>query len=77
MTLKTELMDVNGKKVKAITVFTHAIRFLKTDLEHLLDSRGTGFMAEDIHWMLTVPAIWEDQAKQFMREAAQRVIIIS
>jgi hypothetical protein len=27
----------------------------------------------DIHWVLTVPAIWKDNAKQFMREAAQQV----
>ena len=26
---------------------------------------------KDIRWVLTVPAIWSDAAKQFMREAAQ------
>ena len=28
---------------------------------------------QDIHWVLTVPAIWNDVAKQFMREAAEEV----
>jgi len=28
---------------------------------------------EDITWILTVPAIWRDSAKQFMRRAATRV----
>jgi hypothetical protein len=28
---------------------------------------------KDIHWVLTVPAIWNDVAKQFMREAAENV----
>jgi hypothetical protein len=28
-----------------------------------------------IHWVLTVPAIWKDNAKQFMREAAQQVFV--
>ena len=28
---------------------------------------------DDIFWVLTVPAIWEDSAKQFMREAAVNV----
>ena len=28
----------------------------------------------DVTWVLTVPAIWTDSAKQFMREAAQQVI---
>lgn len=27
----------------------------------------------DIFWVLTVPAIWDDAAKQFMREAAVNV----
>jgi hypothetical protein len=27
----------------------------------------------DILWVLTVPAIWSDEAKQFMREAAIQV----
>jgi hypothetical protein len=30
----------------------------------------------DIHWVLTVPAIWKDNAKQFMREAAQQVFVL-
>ena len=29
--------------------------------------------SSDILWVLTVPAIWSDQAKQFMREAAIQV----
>lgn len=27
----------------------------------------------DIMWVLTVPAIWDDPSKQFMREAAAKV----
>ena len=29
--------------------------------------------AEDVRWVVTVPAIWRQQAKQFMREAAYQV----
>jgi molecular chaperone DnaK (HSP70) len=28
---------------------------------------------DDISWVLTVPAIWSDAAKQFMKEAAVKV----
>ena len=38
-----------------------------------LDKRDTGVQPNDIQWVLTVPAIWNDPAKQFMREAAQKV----
>jgi len=29
---------------------------------------------KDYHWVITVPAIWVDGAKQFMREAAEMVL---
>ena len=32
-----------------------------------------GVTDADVHWVLTVPAIWDDAAKQFMREAAEKV----
>ena len=31
-------------------------------------------LQEDIRWVVTVPAIWRQEAKQFMREAAYQVI---
>lgn len=30
-------------------------------------------MSDDVKWVLTVPAIWKQPAKQFMREAAYEV----
>ena len=34
-----------------------------------------GVNMEEILWVLTVPAIWDDTAKMFMKEAAKLVII--
>ncbi|KAL3885507.1 hypothetical protein ACJMK2_025560 [Sinanodonta woodiana] len=48
--------DATGKELSAKTVFSMVIKYLKDDL-----------LKECI---LTVPAIWNDSAKQFMREAA-------
>ncbi|WP_158751615.1 Hsp70 family protein [Streptomyces bicolor] len=33
--------------------------------------RGIGFDADDIRWCITVPAIWKDNEKRVMREAAE------
>jgi hypothetical protein len=30
---------------------------------------------DEIKWVLTVPAIWSDQAKDFMRKSAEKVYI--
>lgn len=61
--------------MRAITVFAHAIRYLKEHMLKTLDQRGAGIKARDINWVLTVPAIWDDPSKQFMREAAEEVNI--
>lgn len=40
---------------------------------HILFFRVSEIIETDIAWVLTVPAIWNDGAKQFMREAAEMV----
>jgi hypothetical protein len=69
------LEDESSKKLSAKTVFSLSIRYLKDDLLKMSESRiaGGGLQEKDIYWVLTVPAIWNDAAKQFMREAAQEV----
>lgn len=62
----------NGGQMKALTVFSESLRYLK---DHALEKvkenpTGKNFTASDVTWVLTVPAIWNAAAKQFMREAA-------
>ena len=57
----------------ASDVFSNSIRFLKTDLLKMCCDQVPDTREEDIRWVLTVPAIWGDAAKQFMREAALKV----
>ena len=74
-----EIQDESGKKMSAQTVFAHGIHYLKGHLLKLLDTRGLLDMVgehEHIHWVLTIPAIWNDSAKQFMREAAKEVLVL-
>jgi hypothetical protein len=54
-------------------VFCHGIKFLKDHLVKHLESNHTELSEGDIHWVLTVPSILNDSAKQFMREAASKV----
>ena len=39
-------------------------------LTSLFPSIGSKITLQDIRWVITVPAIWRQKAKQFMREAA-------
>lgn len=68
-----EIKAENDQTMPAMTVFTEAIRFLK---DHMLDAfqkKDINIPLKNVHWILTVPAIWNDSAKQFMREAAVEV----
>ena len=40
-----------------------------------IDRKNLGVKENNIRWVLTVPAIWSDPAKQFMIEAAALVKI--
>ena len=63
-----------GKSMQALTVFSLAIRYLKEHLQGKLQGAVKGMIQdEDIYFVLTVPAIWDDPAKQFMRVAAEQV----
>ena len=56
--------------MSARLVISLAIKYLR---QHLLDQfiqRNIGVDHDEIHWVLTVPAIWNDACKQFMRDAA-------
>ena len=33
-------------------------------------------LSSEVRWVITVPAIWRQQAKQFMREAAYQVVVM-
>ncbi|WAR00658.1 HS12B-like protein [Mya arenaria] len=62
--------DAKGRSLPAMLVFQEVIRYLKGHMLETLKKRGTMIENKDIHWVLTVPAIWRDAAKQFMRESA-------
>ncbi|XP_033762736.1 heat shock 70 kDa protein 12A-like [Pecten maximus] len=68
------ITDVSGKIQKPlIDVMADTINYLISQLrqksaEHGVNNNG------DIKWVLTVPSIWSDQAKQLMREATLKKI---
>ena len=61
--------------MSGLEVFSAAINFLKEHLIKNVNNRNAGnrITVESVRWVLTVPAIWSDSAKQFMRESAEKV----
>ncbi|GFT16550.1 heat shock 70 kDa protein 12A [Nephila pilipes] len=74
----TIIQAANGKGVSALTVFAHALQyFRKHALQELSDQSATCILNDDVRWVVTVPAIWRQPAKQFMRNAAYEAGIAS
>lgn len=61
----------NGKQMDAMKVFSETIKYFKNHLIKECEVRAPFVVEEDIQYVITVPAIWTDPAKQFMREAAE------
>uniref|UniRef100_A0A7M4E0B3 Heat shock 70 kDa protein 12A-like n=1 Tax=Crocodylus porosus TaxID=8502 RepID=A0A7M4E0B3_CROPO len=76
ITSNMELEADNGRMLPALTVFSESLRYMK---DHALNSIGeasfqTACEPEDITWVVTVPAIWDASARQFMRLAAKEIL---
>lgn len=72
---KTMIKDETGKSFPAFDVFVHSIRYLKDHVFETVKKGFTDLLQKDMKYVLTVPAIWDDNAKQFMREAAEKADI--
>ena len=71
--------DENGKTLSAKIVFTGFINALMSHLLLELTNRGIlGSLLEknNISWVLTVPSIWTESAKKFMRSCATEASIV-
>lgn len=67
----TFIPAANGQCVSAMTVFTYAlVYFRQRTLNELADLTRRQLDSDVIRWVITVPAIWRQHAKQFMRHAA-------
>ncbi|XP_060603701.1 heat shock 70 kDa protein 12B-like [Ruditapes philippinarum] len=69
-------VTVDGKEMDAMGVMSATIMFFREkvleDIERRFGVDYSMYCIQKIRWILTVPAIWTDSAKQFMRKAAIR-----
>lgn len=70
-----ELNDIKHKRMLAIDVFTASIKAIKEKVLERLPETGKDATVEEIRWVLTVPAIWPDKSKLFMKDCAEKVIL--
>lgn len=76
LTRETKLKDIKDKELLSLHVFSHSIEYLKKNCLEKFKKQDYQECMDGILWVLTVPAIWDDAAKQFMREAAIEVKVM-
>ncbi|CAG2209464.1 Heat shock 70 kDa protein 12B [Mytilus edulis] len=72
ITMSMILEDVRGQPLPAIDVFSLSIKALKDHLDSTIDVKNLELDKRKTKWVLTVPAIWTDTAKQIMRKSAEK-----
>ncbi|XP_068686588.1 heat shock 70 kDa protein 12A-like [Montipora foliosa] len=77
----TSLMAANGAVVKALDLFSVCLAYLGDKAMEYVNTSGQRgsrtYQPTDVQWVITVPAIWEPTAKEFMREAAYKAGLAS
>ncbi|XP_071127602.1 heat shock 70 kDa protein 12A-like [Mytilus edulis] len=68
--MDTLITDESGFKMKAFDIFTFAIKYIKEHTINQMKRTFTYVNIAAIHYVITVPALWEDKAKMFMRMSA-------
>lgn len=68
-----KLHTIDGKTMSCITVIAACIEHIKEKAKERIQQMNKSIEDTDIHWVLTVPAIWSEQARQFMIKAAEKV----
>lgn len=69
-----QIKDAKGKPLEALTVFAKSLDYFRETAKAELErATGAKWVETEVKWILTVPAIWGDRAKQFMTEAAEKV----
>ena len=68
----------NRQELEVFNLVVTYLKFLKDDaLKQVRGSTAQTLKDQDIRWVLTVPSIWTDLEKKFMRRAAEEANIIN
>ncbi|XP_052819951.1 heat shock 70 kDa protein 12A-like [Mya arenaria] len=70
LTKDVTVEDFCGEKMTAFPLFVMSIEYLREHLLKAVTKQKIGIKETDIFYVLTIPAIWDDNAKRFMRDAA-------
>ena len=76
--MQTEANSMDGRSMPLMTVISETLKYISNcALNKLSEQVGETLHKEKIRWILTVPALWNEEHKLFMRKAAVKAGIIN
>ena len=71
-------ISADGREMSLMKVISESLKFIANKaLEKLKEQIGDIVKKEKIRWVLTVPALWSEENKMFMQNAAVEAGIVS
>lgn len=75
--MQSNAKSIDGREMPLMTVIAESLRFIsQRALQKLEEQIGKCVNVKKIRWVLTVPALWSEEHKLFMRKAAVEAGII-
>ncbi len=76
--MQSEANSMDGRSMPLMTVISETLKYIANcALNKLSEQVGETLHEEKIRWVLTVPALWNEEHKLFMRKAAVKAGIIN
>mmetsp|Transcript_47375 Transcript_47375/g.34671 ORF Transcript_47375/g.34671 Transcript_47375/m.34671 type:complete len:99 (+) Transcript_47375:304-600(+) len=69
-------VSVDGREMSLMVVISESLRFIAEKALKKLEEQVGKIVKAKIRWVLTVPALWSEEHKQFMRKAAVNAGIV-
>jgi len=75
--MQTNVKSIDGREMPLMTLISESLKFIsQRALQKLEEQIGKGINPKKIRWVLTVPALWSEEHKLFMRKASVEAAII-
>jgi molecular chaperone DnaK (HSP70) len=74
--LHQNAVSIDSREMNLMTVISESLRFISDKAMKKLEEQVGKLIKAKIRWVLTVPALWSEEHKQFMRKAAIEAGII-
>jgi molecular chaperone DnaK (HSP70) len=68
---------MDGRNLSLMTVISQSLKFIADKAIEKLTEQVGKVVKTKIRWVLTVPALWSEEHKHFMRQAAREAGIIT